>query len=380
MRYLKLLLNQKFRCSSLSNWKNLIVVANNSNILQSRFLSQDSSHYDPLKLRTDMEELFLDKRVRFLLKRLTGYNPEKLFERKSLQNLSSPKYRFMTDEQLRMERETSNKMAEKMLQMPPVKYAKELVPRVLEKDSALEGFLDSSVKMIFLDATPGFSDIDRLIVVREADGTLREATRDERHRTNQIFYPIEERHIDLPKMFEDPYTDDVLKREAYKLLLDNACLHFEPEDERFINLCHRTYDHIASRHAFDSLLSTRHYGGMVYYYVYFRRVDHLLHYLVCENRLENAFQLLQLFYIVNPSENVPISWNDSQSTDIPLSKLEEFNQNEGQLVSITLEQFVNLLKFYIANDSSNLAVKPRLQLNLQKLEEQLIDDSEVAKN
>lgn len=50
-------------------------------------------------------------------------------------------------------------MAEKMLQMPPVKYAKELVPRVLEKDSALEGFLDSSVKMIFLDATPGFSDI-----------------------------------------------------------------------------------------------------------------------------------------------------------------------------------------------------------------------------
>lgn len=76
-----------------------------------RFLSQDAassaagagvSRYDPLKTRSDFEELFLDKRVRYLLKRLTGYNPAKVFASKSLANLNSPKYRFMTDEQLNM--------------------------------------------------------------------------------------------------------------------------------------------------------------------------------------------------------------------------------------------------------------------------------------
>ena len=48
-----------------------------------------------------------------------------------------------------------------MLQMPPVKYAKELKPKVLEQDAALQGFLDPSVKLIFMDATPGYSDVIR---------------------------------------------------------------------------------------------------------------------------------------------------------------------------------------------------------------------------
>lgn len=42
--------------------------------------------------------------------------------------------------------------------MPPVKYAKKFEPKLLEKDDALKGFLDPSVKLIFMDATPGFSD------------------------------------------------------------------------------------------------------------------------------------------------------------------------------------------------------------------------------
>lgn len=45
------------------------------------------------------------------------------------------------------------------------------------------------------------------MVVREPDGTLREATRDERHRTIQIFYPVEERHIDYPFMFQEPHIN-----------------------------------------------------------------------------------------------------------------------------------------------------------------------------
>ena len=64
-------------------------------------LSSSASNQSP-ESRGDMEELFLDKRVRYLLKSLTGYDPLKVFQRKSIDNLSSPKYQFMTDEQLQM--------------------------------------------------------------------------------------------------------------------------------------------------------------------------------------------------------------------------------------------------------------------------------------
>lgn len=52
----------------------------------------------------------------------------------------------------------SDSKADQMLQMPPVKYAKSVEPEVLEEDVALQGFLDPSVKLVFLDATAGFAD------------------------------------------------------------------------------------------------------------------------------------------------------------------------------------------------------------------------------
>lgn len=54
---------------------------------------------DPSR-RADLESLFLDRRVRYLLRYLTSYDPIKVFTRKSLDNLQASKYRFMTDEQL----------------------------------------------------------------------------------------------------------------------------------------------------------------------------------------------------------------------------------------------------------------------------------------
>ncbi len=106
MRYLRLL--QSLRSATVA--KDVSGGGGHRNFVAGlqRFLSADSSsstgqqRYDPLKSRTDLEELFLDRRVRSLLRRLTGYSPAKLFATKSLDNLSSPKYRFMTDEQLAM--------------------------------------------------------------------------------------------------------------------------------------------------------------------------------------------------------------------------------------------------------------------------------------
>lgn len=48
--------------------------------------------------------------------------------------------------------------AEKLLQMPPVKYSQNFEPRVFEKDIAIQGYMDPSIKIILLDASPGFND------------------------------------------------------------------------------------------------------------------------------------------------------------------------------------------------------------------------------
>lgn len=247
---------------------------------------------------------------------------------------------------------------------------------------------------------------ERLIVIRESNGTLREATREERHRTNQIFYPVEERNIDMPKMFEEPaltvrgcarllihrliYVQNIFQamfeRGAYKLLLDNACLHLEPEDSQYIELCHKAYEHIALTGQFDQLWSTRHFGGMVYYYAFYRKADPLLHHLAISERFNDAYNFLRLYYIINPRHEVPTQvieqFEQALLTEQSITKLVKSADQ------VPLDQFINILKvnfqivelktflilvihlcqIYITHDSTS-SIKHQLQLVLQKLQE-----------
>jgi small subunit ribosomal protein S22 len=47
-----------------------------------------------------------------------------------------------------------------------------------------------------------FSFKERVIVVRDVNGTLRKATPDERHRMNETYYPRPGRKLRMPHMFE----------------------------------------------------------------------------------------------------------------------------------------------------------------------------------
>jgi small subunit ribosomal protein S22 len=55
---------------------------------------------------------------------------------------------------------------------------------------------------MFTDITYGIHDRDRVIVVREPDGLLREASGDERDRLNQVYFPKEGRTIKPPPLFD----------------------------------------------------------------------------------------------------------------------------------------------------------------------------------
>ena len=141
-----------------------------------------------------------------LLKSMTGRDYQKIFRRrKDNRRLSTPEYKFMTDEQLKESMLEAEHQANRLLQMPPVVKKRSDVTTVLSRDPALQGYRNS--KFVFTDITFGIENHDRLIAVREPDGTLRHANWDERHRMNQIYFPVEGRNMTMPQMFEKEHLE-----------------------------------------------------------------------------------------------------------------------------------------------------------------------------
>ena len=88
------------------------------------------------------------------------------------------------------------------------KLQREEIDVVLDRDGAIKGYDASPI--IFTDITFGVHDRDRIIVVREPDGTLREASWEQRDRVNNVYFPTEERKFDVPAMFEPEELKNIL--------------------------------------------------------------------------------------------------------------------------------------------------------------------------
>lgn len=134
-------------------------------------------------------------------------------KRKEGQKLEPPVYKFMTDEELQAALDQAKAKADLRLQMPPVVKKSVVTPRTISFDPALQGY-DKS-KFVFTDITYGMSNVNRMIVVRDTDGTLRDADDKERQRLNQIYFPLNGREIDTPKLFQKKYlTVRIIRRSS----------------------------------------------------------------------------------------------------------------------------------------------------------------------
>ena len=81
----------------------------NSSIINLRFCHNNNNNNNNSNNETnesndgkDIEKLFLDSRVQTILKRLTGFDPQKIFKSQQLLDVSSPKYKFMSQQELQM--------------------------------------------------------------------------------------------------------------------------------------------------------------------------------------------------------------------------------------------------------------------------------------
>jgi len=160
---------------------------------------------------------------------------------------------------------------------------------------------------------------------------------------NQMFFPKEERLLEEPKMFCEPNLTNVLDRHEYEFVLNRACLQYEPNDPKYIDICHKTYEHIVANNQFQPLRSTRHFGPFCYYLAFDSRIDKLLNDYILREEVSDGSALVQLYYDIHSS--------DAQLLD----------EIHAEVVSD-----VQLIKKYISEESKEKSI---LELSIQKYEE-----------
>ncbi|PNF32587.1 hypothetical protein B7P43_G00335 [Cryptotermes secundus] len=247
----------------------------------------------------DPAPIFFNSNVQQLLKKLTRVDLNKVFRTKNYGvPLRAPEYKFLTTEELDEAMKNAEKKAERKLQMPPVVKVRTEEPEVLSYDCELQDH--SETKFVFTDISFGFSDRERMIVVRDVNGTLRKATPDERHRMNETYFPRSGRKLRMPHMFEKEYLKRLLDQGNYEFVLDRACLQFEPDDPTYQDVTATTYEAVERAQHYNSLRSTRHFGPFAFHLAWNKSIDSLLLDLIETDRLDEAVSLIQLYHIVNP--------------------------------------------------------------------------------
>ncbi|CAH1972656.1 unnamed protein product [Acanthoscelides obtectus] len=257
-----------------------------------RLLNYSTVEYDEQR---DPRPSFFNKDIQNLLRTLTRVDLHKVFRRRKLgdEKVRDPEYKFMTDEELQEALQKAQQKANSLLQIPPVVPARKPISKILSLDPELQG-LETS-KMVFTDITFGVKDSDRLIVVRQPDGTLCEAEWEVKNRINQIYFPQKGRSVKPPKMFQGTDFEDLLKRQEYEFILDCACIQFEPNDPDYQRITSITYQHINDNNGFDKLRSTRHFGALTFFLVWHKNIDNLLLELIETCYADEANSLIELY-------------------------------------------------------------------------------------
>ncbi|XP_076757295.1 mitochondrial ribosomal protein S22 [Xylocopa sonorina] len=293
-----------------------------------------SSTVPEAKDEKDPAGIFFDQYVQQLLTTLTRVDNQKVFAaRRDGTRLTVPKFQFMTEEELQEARAEIGAKARGRIQMPPVVKPRSEEVQVLSDDPALESFLDSNI--VFTDISVNGNNKERLIVVREPNGLLRHALPNERHRMNQVYFPIRGREVHTPQMFYNPYLNDLLKREEFEFILDRACLQFEPDDPEYHRVTKEVYSYLNRLKKFNVLRSTRHFGPFAFHLAWEKEIDALLVDLLKIEDLEEAVALIQLYHRIHPEAE---SAKEAILNDIDLIRVyAELESTERHMITRAIE-------------------------------------------
>ncbi|KAM6223883.1 small ribosomal subunit protein mS22 [Rhynchocyon petersi] len=240
---------------------------------------------------------FMDEEVQSILIKMTGLNLQKIFK-PAVQELKPPTYKLMTQEQLEEATQKAVAAAKVRLKMPPVLEERVPINDVLSEDRILEG--TETTKYIFTDISYNIPHRERFIVVREPSGTLRKASWEERDRMIQIYFPKEGRKVLTPIIFKEENLKTMYSQDQHADVLNLCVAQFEPDSTEYIKVHQQTYEDIDRQTKYDLLRSTRHFGGMAWYFVNKKKIDGLLIDQIQRDLVDDAVNLIQLYHMVHP--------------------------------------------------------------------------------
>ncbi len=104
-------------------------------------------------------------------------------------------------------------------------------------------------------------------------------------------------------------------------ILKKACLKYEPNDPEFIRVTHRVYEYINEHKEFDVLYSTRFYGPMVFYLVWYKKLNNLLSYYLDEAKINECVDVVRLYALVHEDAKKSSQYLDNKLSDVDLLKV-----------------------------------------------------------
>ena len=103
------------------------------------------------------------------------------------------------------------------------------------------------------------------------------------------------------------------------IVLNKACVRFEPDDPEFIRITHRCYEYIDKAGDHDFLHSTRFFGPLVFYLTWYKKLENLIAYMLNMSRLSDCVDVIRLYSLVHPREEA--SFIEKSKSDLDLIKV-----------------------------------------------------------
>ncbi|XP_015342480.1 28S ribosomal protein S22, mitochondrial isoform X2 [Marmota marmota marmota] len=301
-------------------------------LLCRRLSSEAESRSSEMKKPT-----FMDEEVQSILIKMTGLNLEKIFK-PAVQELKPPTYKLMTQAQLEEATRKAVEAAKVRLKMPPVLEERTPINDVLAEDKILEGI--ETAKYVFTDISYNIPHRERFIVVREPSGTLRKASWEERDRMIQVYFPKEGRRILPPVIFKEENLKTMYSRDRHVDVLNLCVAQFEPDSTEYIKVHHQTYEDIDKHGKYDLLRSTRHFGGMAWYFVNKKKIDGLLIDQIQRDLLDDATSLVQLYHMLHPDGQSAQEAKEQAAEGVNLIKVfAKTEAQKGAYIELTLQTY-----------------------------------------
>lgn len=285
------------------------------------------------------ENIFLKPQVQQALKQIIGYEKDIVFADQPVDRLYSARYVFMTNEELAISMERVGKRAAKILEVPPYKAPiVETAPEILAENPEIADPEILPAPIVFTDISPGLADTNRLIVVREVNGVLRRANRNERYRMNQLYWPDAHRFYEKAKMFQPEHLKRLLEQKEYKFILDRSVTQFELSDPEYHEVVNAVFTKMDEECDYSQLWGTRYFGSLAFHLVVKGTIDNILEYLINKGSLDRAIALVDLYYIVHNAKQEQFKKLSDEWQQLKVSKSSD----------ITDESIINIASFDFA--------------------------------